>query len=541
MRRFWSSLISVGGVFTPGLPNFILQPSAINVPLPKVYTLEWTEPASTGNGETDFPPSDKKAMSVCDPQSNPALYKSAIDIIRLSNDYFVKSGCRSILNIENGYPKHEWVMELALQFSEEFKDQEYPLPPDLRILWVTDKDYHPSDRIIPWSNRLWVVACQTFANLNNDEKQILLERTEAEQQKLYAASFSDVLDYNDFLIDMFMTHLAHKECHLAKEELGIDRQPTNAELDAFFQECVSNNGITLYDLHRTFHNVQDIQALIRRVEYFAVFEPNPKTPFGHFDVPEGAYFRKPIPSTDQIRKALHEPMTLPQLFESLAEKYEEYAHGVGSQQQVLQQLIEIASPDVTTRNFILKDTQSPNEGDIWDALEDGPLSITDLAACFPNRIRSIENFTKVVSAMAYRVSAQDTRWIRMFLDEDDEPVGEEKSRKIYALQQMLKDEPLKVLDWTQRVATWDGEAFVDDTLELDNASDTEPDTEPEDKLEEELQIEPKAVTPSASPKRKRESEDDGEEARVSTPKMRAIKKARHNKGDLERCAYPQLC
>lgn len=545
MHRLWSSLISVGGVFTPGLPNYSPQPSAIKVPFPKVYTLNWTEPASTGNGETDFPPSHKEAIEICDPRINPALYKSAIDIVRLSNDYFVKSGCRNVSKLKNGYPRHEWVMELALKFSEEFKVHEYPLPPDLRMLWVTDKDHHPSDKAIPWSSRLWVVACNNFGYLLDDQKRRLLERTEAEQQKLYATSFSYVFDYNNFLVNMFMTYLAHRECHLAKQEHGIDQQPTNAELDAFFNESVKNNGITLYDLHRTFPNVKDIQAFLRRVEYFAVFDPNPRVSFGSFDIPEGAYFRKPIPSIDQIQEALHEPMTLPQLFQSLAALYPEYANGVGSQEQVLHRLLEFAAPDLSTQNFIPKDTVGPNSGTVWDALGYGPLTIAELAACFPNRIASMKDFIFTISELAYRVDPQDpySPYIRMFLDENDEPIGEANSRKIYALQQMLHDEPLKALDWIQRVATWDGEAFFNDTPELEVASDTEPEDELEEESEDEQadepQIEAKGVTPPASPKRKRAIEDDGEEARASSPKVRVIKKARHSKAELERCAYPQ--
>ncbi|KAF9741204.1 hypothetical protein PMIN02_012973 [Paraphaeosphaeria minitans] len=545
MHHFWNALVSIGCVSTPGLPNYAPHQSATFVPFPKVYTLAWTEPASTSNGKTDFPPSDKEAIDICAPQANPALYKSALDIVRLSNDYFVKSGCRS--SLDNGCPKSEQVTELALQFSEEFKAHEYPLPPDLRMLWVTDKDYHPSDRAIPWSNRLWVIACENFDHLTKAEKQTLRTRVEAEQQKSYAASFSDVLDYNDFLVDMFMTYLAHLE--LAKREGSNNQQPTNAELDAFFNECVRNNGITLYDLHRTFPYVQDIQCFLRRVEYFAVFQPNPNVPFASTEVPEGAYFRKPVPSTEQIMKALHEPMTLPQLFDSLAEIYPEYAHGVGSQEYVLHHLIEFAAPDITTRKFIPTTTALPNEVEIWEALDNGPLSIADLAACFPNRITSMVDFIAAVedSEMAYRENPMDphSRWIHMFLDEDDMPISEEQSRRVFALQRMALEQPLKVLEWTQRVATWDGQGFVDDTSELDDISsdterDTELDTEPEDepKAEEQPRIEPKAVTPPASPKRKRDVVDDGEEVRTSPPKVRVIKKARSTKGDLERCAYP---
>ncbi|OAG12315.1 uncharacterized protein CC84DRAFT_112000 [Paraphaeosphaeria sporulosa] len=398
MDHFWDTLINAAGVFTPGLPNYAPQQSATFVPLPKVYTLEWTEPASLGNGKTDFPPSDKEAIDICDPQVNPALHKSALDIVRLSNDYFFKSGCRS--NLENAYPKHERVMELALKFNEDFEVHKYPLPPDLRILWATDRDYHPSDKAVPWPNRLWIVACETFIYVNDAEKRMLRTRTEAEQQKRYAASFSDVVDYNEFLVDMFMTYLAHLEGDLAN---CIDEQPSNAEFDALFNKRVNKNSITLYDLHRTFPDVRDIQDFLRRVEYFAVFDPSPQASFGSSVVPEGAYFRKPIPSTSQIVKALHSPMTLPQIFESLAKLYPEYAHGVGSQEAVLHRLIEFASPDVTTRKFIRKTTALPNEAEIWEALENGPLSINRLAACFPNRITSIEEFTTTVrnSEVAY--------------------------------------------------------------------------------------------------------------------------------------------
>jgi hypothetical protein len=519
------------------------------VAFPKVYTLEWTAPASTGNGKTDFPPSGTGVISLCDPQINPAFYKSALDIIRLANDFFTKSGCRNTQGLSNGYPKEEWVMKLALEFSVEFEHENFALPPDLRMLWITDKDYHPSEKVIPWANRLWVVACQEFPHLDDYEKHDLLTRTEAEQQKLYAASFSDVNKYNDFLVEMFMTFLAHQEVAIHTKQKHLDLQPSNAELDAFFQDPANGKGVTIYDLHRTFYQAQDIQAFLRRVEYFAVFDPNPKQAFGQFEVPEGAYFRKPIPSVDQIKVALYEPMTIPRLFESLAELYEEYANGVGSQHQVLNRLLEIAKPDVTTGNFILKDTPVPNEAEVWEALEDGPLSTIDLAACFPDRVCSIESFTAVIKEMAYYVSPQDFRWIRMFLDEDDEPVGEEQSRKIHALHALLRENPMKVLDWTQRVATWDGETFVDDTPELEADSETEPDIKAEDEPDNVLQIEPEikpldvpvVTTPPASPKRKRDIKDDGEEVSGSSPMPRAIKKARRNKSELERCAYPQQC
>jgi hypothetical protein len=417
------------------------------------------------------------------------------------------------------------------------------------MLWITDKDYHPSDKTIPWANRLWVVACQNFFDLNQHEKHDLLTRTEAEQQKLYAASFSDVKKYNDFIVEIFITFLAHQEVANHKQQVGLNLQPTNAELDTFFQDSANEKGVTIYDLHRTFYQAEDIQALLRRVEYFAVFDPNPKQAFGQFEISEGAYFRKNIPSVDQIKEALYKPITLPQIFQALAELYKEYANGVGSQHQVLKRLLETAKPDVTTGNFILKDIPALHEAEVWEALEDGPLSTLDLAACFPNRVSSIESFTAMIKEMAYQVSSQDSRWIRMFLDEDDEPIGEEQSRKIHLLHALMRENPTKVLDWTQMFATWDGETFVDDTPKLEAGSETELDSEPDDETDKALQIQSEinpldsreVTTPLASPKRKRETEDDGKEVSVSSIKQRPSKKIRCKKSELDspRCAYPQ--
>lgn len=467
--NLWASVIRIAGVCVPGLPKYADQPlvskQTVVIPPPEVFTIDWTTPASTGNGETDFPPSCEEVIIKPDWQIHPGLYKAAMDTIRLSNDFFVKSGCRSVHKV-NGYPKKDWVLDLAEKFAQEFKDEDFVLPPDLRTLWVTDKNYHPSDKVVPWENRLWVEACHMFKCISNDDKRILLTRTEAEQQTLYAASFSDVTKYNDFLVEMFMTYLAHEERETIKQRTGMDQQPSEAELDALFQMDAHKNGATLYDLHRTFYNVTDIKEFIRRIEYFATYVAKPKPAFGQLDTPEGAYFRKPIPSITQIREALHEPMTIPELFQSLAQLYEEYSAGVGSQTEVLARLLEIAAPDITTGLFIHKETPCPDEAAIWNALEEGPLSTKDLAAVFPNRISSEKNFNTKISSVAYRDEAQGGRWVRMFLNEHDEVVGEKNSRKIYALHKLLHENPMKVLDWTERVAMWDGETFVDEESPL---------------------------------------------------------------------------
>lgn len=254
LKKFWAPVISVRDIETPGLPSLfdgkVDAAKLPAVPLPQVYTICWTEPASTGNGATHFPPSDTSVVSVPDPQADPALYNAAIDTIRCSNDFFVKSGCGSGKKMENDHPTKEALYEFAQAFIDRFPDSNYPNPPDLRSLCVTDKDYHPVDKNVPWGSRLWVVACKRFEKLSVDEKVVLLRKTNAEQQQLYKRAFKDVNIYNDFLVEVFMKYLAHYEISERNKTAPQDVQPTEAELDAVFRAPETKDGITLYDLSR---------------------------------------------------------------------------------------------------------------------------------------------------------------------------------------------------------------------------------------------------------------------------------------------------
>ena len=147
----WEETFSVDGIDVTGfLPYFPrLHPNAVDpdVPLPRLYTLKWTEPASTTLDDCDFPPTEEHLLSIPDPQKHPAHYSAAIDAIRLANDFFVKSGCGQVGRRPNGFPVTAEVKKSAEKFRNEYPD--WPLPPDPRILWVCDKEYHPSDKVIP--------------------------------------------------------------------------------------------------------------------------------------------------------------------------------------------------------------------------------------------------------------------------------------------------------------------------------------------------------------------------------------------------------
>ena len=612
-QDLWSPLLYIKDN-TPavaGLPSLFDESKSPEIPLPKLFTVEWTEPASTGNGPTLFPPTYPELISVPDPQEKPALYKAAVDAIRVANDYFVKSGCGSGLQGPNSYPTKEWLCQLADSFSARYEseDHDFMEPPDLRILWVTDKHYHPCDKKIPWKNRLWVVACKQYYKLDEEEKINLLLRTHPEQQKDYERSFSDVNIYNKFLVGIFMKYIAHVEQDAIIRESQIDVQPTDAALDAFFAAPENADGVTLYDLHRTFFRVKDIKEFVKRVEVFAKYVPHPPRVPGLDEVPEGVYIRKNIPSISQLESVMQKPTTFPEIFQNLGVRYKEYANGVGSQVEVYRRVLKTAAPDITTGRLIMKKINGkincPSEKDIRIAVRDSKhFDLESLAGCFPDAIASRSCFEERVLSVAapdavtghyirkdtqptaqeiHRVLTKhvchqhedsvasvmklfpDRVWNRVAFAEDfakvafwkgyeegknspwgwlplkssgagsDELLDWYESQRIYALEHLLRTNPMQVLDWVNNAAVWDGSNFNERLPVLEDT--VEPESEEEwqyDAFPQVIDLTSPASSPAPSPpssnKRKRDvekTEDENEnEDEFVAGSPRPIKKLR---------------
>lgn len=169
-----------------------------------------------------------------------------------------------------------------------------------------------------------------------------------------------------------------------------------------------------------FYNAAEPKELVRRVEFFANYVPNPSKQLGQNETPEGHYVRKAIPSTQQIEAAIATPLTLPELFETLARAHPEFSSGVGSQVQTLKRLMQIAAPDVTTGRWIKKDTL-PTAAELEAVLADDEiLSIEDILPAFPDRIASKPLFQALFEAVA-APDLSTGRWIK----KDTLPTGEE--------------------------------------------------------------------------------------------------------------------
>lgn len=408
-EELWDPLVRIEGVQSPidGLPSIFYSAKSPEVPLPKLFTLEWTEPSSTGNGPTHFPPTSRDLITDLEPQEKPSLYKAAVDAIRVANDYFVKSGCGSGPKGLNSFPDRRMLCDLADEFSTKYENEEgdFNEPPDLRILWVTDKNYHPSDSNIPWNSRLSVVACRRYHKLDDEEKVDLLRKTHSGQQQEYERSFSNVKIYNKFIVNIFMKYIAHLEHDKVVDSSGLDVQPTSAELDAFFAAPENAKGVTLYDLHRTFYQATDMEEFVKRVEVFATYVPYPPNNPKLKETPEGVYMRRKVPTVQQIASVLEKPTTFPQIFQDLASRYKVYADGLGSQVEVFDIVLKISTPDMTTGHLIRRIhhgvVNCPSFSDIRNLLRtEGPMSFADLGKSFSNRISSRELFEERLLAVA---------------------------------------------------------------------------------------------------------------------------------------------
>lgn len=391
-EELWDPLVRIEGVQSPiaGLPSLFYSAKSPEVPFPKLFTLEWTEPSSTGNGPTHFPPTSRDLITDLEPQEKPSLYKATVDAIRVANDYFVKSGCGSGPKGPNSFPDRRMLCDLADEFSTKYENEEgdFNEPPDLRILWVTDKNYHPSDSNIPWNSRLWVVACRRYHKLDDEEKVDLLRKTHSGQQQEYERSFSNVKIYNKFIVNIFMKYIAHLEHDKVVDSSGLDVQPISAELDAFFAAPENAKGVTLYDLHRTFYQATDMEEFVKRVEVFATYVPYPPNNPKLKETPEGVYMRRKVPTIQQIASVLEKPTTFPQIFQDLTSRYKVYADGLGSQVEVFDIVLKISTPDMTTGHLIRRIhhgvVNCPSFSDIRNLLRtEGPMSFADLGKSFP--------------------------------------------------------------------------------------------------------------------------------------------------------------
>jgi hypothetical protein len=259
---------------------------------------------------------------------------------------------------------------------------------------------------------------------------------------------------DNFVISIFARYIIHAQHSDNKDQNPQDWQPTPTEVDEYFSRPENQKGVILADLHRHFIDVKNIPELLRRVSRFATFENHTQAP-GQELPDESTYIRKPVPSREDITQILEEhddPVDFPQLLRT------HFPDGVGSELAVWDILLDIAAPDLTTGNWLLKTQQCPDSLEVRDIFEDQAqqgMSLDGLVAEFPDRIWDQDQFVAVLKEIAFE--SDDGVWIPRVKDGEEQLLDVATSKIVRALRLQLEEEPLKVLGWVEAKAGWDQE------------------------------------------------------------------------------------
>ncbi|CAO2655800.1 Nn.00g046030.m01.CDS01 [Neocucurbitaria sp. VM-36] len=417
----------------------------IIVPMLREHDPEWT---SKGNGLTNALPSFPSLITLPAPQTQPALYAAAVDTIRISNWRFKEHGPYTRVLLE----KH--VKKQAEDWRKQFPNEEkYPLPPDLRTLYVKTGDKHPAPG--EGGKPLWTLACEEFQAMKDFGKPGFLRKTRAQHIRENELEGRGVEQEERLYLRIFKRYLAWKE-HAERADERRDQQPTRKEMqDLFAKAEVQKTGATLADICHAFPDAKDIEMLIFRIEGFAVFTVKPDE---KEEPVENVYMPKPAPNEheieEQVSKVLNEhgPLSLEELQELM------YPFGFGHEHAVASVVKNIAKPTLTGNMFGLEASPGPSAARIRSVMS--PVNghtFEALVQSFSDRLLLEAALLAPLKEVAYQDS--DGLWYPRYFQANDQLLMDDDRNRLRRTEErlyhMVDNSPLALARLLNDVAVWD--------------------------------------------------------------------------------------
>src|SRR5690242_10386120 len=310
--------------FSASLPH----DAGVNVPFPANSHPQWTVEPFAGVG---LPATFDNLINLPDPSKEPAFHAAAADCVRMTNWIFELTGTYSplaplteehVMELLDCWPSTVTAQGKRVKLTPE---EDFPLPPDGRMLFVKEKLEDPTDYGKPV---VWAAACRSWARMSDAQWEAYLGLS---RDQLIAQAKARLGGDDSWLVqEIFKRYLVWDELAQGISERAkafADRQPSAEELEEFFEkEDVKTNGATLVDICHSFPHARDPKMLVYRIEHFATLtdQPSVLTRLGVEDPVESRYVRKPDPTKRDIKIALsallYEPGNSVDLFE-LGEEY----------------------------------------------------------------------------------------------------------------------------------------------------------------------------------------------------------------------------
>ncbi|KAH6633456.1 hypothetical protein C7974DRAFT_171921 [Boeremia exigua] len=406
------------------LDNLSLE-TEVQVPYPVQNHPDWTTIPFTGVG---IPATFDSQIRLTNPLLEPVLYAAAVDTIRMTNYYFNLVG-----QYNEGPLTEEHVIEMQRLWPSTvrpdgkrvglFPVDEYPLPPDGRILYVKEAMGDPTDRL---AAVLWIRACRSVTRMNDSEWNRYLTYT-----RNHLIEMAEKREGNDgswLILELFKRYLVWHELVMGVSERARyfeDEQPSADELEEFFdRDSVKEKGATLVEICHAFPNARDVQVLVYRVEHFATLTPQPsvKTALQIDDPVESRYIRKPIPSEQGIKATVANILHSSSDSVSYSELAGHYWPSTDTRRLVASVLNTMARKDVTTGNFILPD-DGPSVEEIQSKLTDldalTGFTLTELAGRLPNRVSNLDQLLQNTDGFVYFDHAENL-YFTHYIDQPEE-------------------------------------------------------------------------------------------------------------------------